>query len=180
MFLTACTTDIPLTQAEGQAIHTVTLTSVANPNSYIYTGPNTSMMLFGDGVAGQRLETVITDNQIDITQIVKEQLIKDLDKDYHIQVRNEGPADAQLKVRILLYGFTNYPFILQRTVRPYLSIDATLTKDNRIVWYNKTVDIIGLGTTRYYFSDLLQDPQLIRKSWSYAASIVGNKLLATI
>jgi len=146
----------------------------------MYVGPNTSMMLFGGAVAGQRLGTVIADNQIDITQIVKEQLIKDLDKNHHIKVQNEGPADAQLKVRILVYGFTNYPFILQRTVRPYLSIDATLTKDNRIIWYNKTVEITGLGTTRYYFSDLLQNPQLIRKSWSYVASIVVNKLLATI
>lgn len=81
---------------------------------------------------GNTLQSLAERNNIDISNIIYKQWIKQLKEKSSIKVTDQSP-DVQLVNEILIYGIS-VPYGFSTTYVPVLRVHAQLIQNNKVIW----------------------------------------------
>jgi hypothetical protein len=127
----------------------------------------------------QILETMGTNN-ISLPEIVRTEFQKAVtSRGLFAVVESDQPADADLILAVNVYGLGQTQGF-SKLLYPLLNVSATLKKaDGTIAWQN--TDFVlpqnSANTGGHEFQQYLQQPELLRATWTNVAQIVSGMLL---
>ncbi|MES9968975.1 MAG: hypothetical protein ABW092_03015 [Candidatus Thiodiazotropha sp.] len=124
-------------------------------------------------------EAVYLDNEIDITQIVYEELIKHIKSNFKLRYA-ETDGDLVIKTEITQYGF-GPPSPFSPKLSPSLSVRLSgLTNNNKVIWQSNSLTTMFSSVSDSYSNyDLVHKPQIILKQYRAAAKEATKDALDT-
>lgn len=191
MLMTGCASTQALSPQDKQQLRSFTVNEkIIYPGQAYYMGPGYGLLIAGGAVSGviegtiaankgAQLAEFATRNHIAIDQIVKEQLVHEIEKNTKLRMVKQN-ADAELKISISQYGFsipTSYNF----SVVPVLSVNAELVKNNQVIWKNNySVRPLFSGMNSYSSKEVFNDPVKVKAAWTAAAQKVAANIAQTL
>jgi hypothetical protein len=134
-------------------------------------------------VGSEPKETILNTmktNGIDLSMIVKAEFSKALTAAGQVNVVNANePADGELSLIVNMFGFGQTQGF-SALLYPVLNVSATLTStDGRVIW--QKTDYISPqndeNTGGHRFEEYVQQPELLRSTWTNIAGIVSRLLV---
>ena len=191
VLMTGCATTQALSPQDKQNLHSISVNEKITyvPQAY-YMGPGLGLLVFagpvGGAVAGKvgadqgtQLAEFARSNHVAIDQIVKEQLVGQIEQKTQLKIVKQK-ADADLKITVNLYGFsvpTTYSF----SVVPVLSVNAELIKNKQVIWKNHYyVDPLFGGMNSYSSKEVFNEPEKVKAAWTAAAHKAAEKIVRTL
>lgn len=192
--LTGCATTKTMSANDKSTIKTVSVNkNVKYPQEMYYMAPGSAVgIMFGSVGAlavsaansspAKQFTKLARDNNIYIEQIVRDQLIKQINESKKFEVTDDAKqADADMFIDVKSYGFS-IPTGFSSVVKPTMRVDAQLVKDSRIVWANSSYifEIVGGDLPAYKPSVLKNNPVNIANAWNKAAEQAAKKIVQTM
>jgi hypothetical protein len=187
---TGCISKIGLTKEVREYIRSVSIKKdVKLPDDIYYYGQEHCVgSMFGllGAVASleaakepkAQLKAVIQENQIDISEIIRDQFANELSKARVFpSVVPEG-GDAEVRLEVRMFGFT-LPTCFSGKLKPVLGVIGSLIRTDGTVLWQKLEYISGLKgeTPGNTLKEYLQNPEFIREAFSVTAKIVSESLV---
>lgn len=191
--LSGCVSTTSLSMQDRQSIHTVMVDkNISVPKDIYIYGPNEALPLAAGGLIGglmsapaakndQRdMQQLVSDNHINIGQIVRNQFINQINSSTGMKVNNRGYVDANLVIAIKLYGVTvTNPF--SSVVVPLLSFDAKLIRNNQMVWEGHNLaKSLDKSLPRYTMQQIQDNPQYLYQMWNFVAQELVGDMVKTL
>lgn len=192
--LNGCVTTIPLSDANKQMIHAVSIDNNVNvPKEMYFFGGGSQLAMFVPGGAiggaitgainaskGDSMQKLIEANHIYIDQIVKNQFEQQIKNNSNLKLVSQQNADAIFMINIKSYGFSiSNGFSVK--LKPVLSLQASLVKQNQIIWQDSYyIDPLASGMPSYRMHDLQQNPDLVYQAWNEAAQKAVTHIIKTL
>lgn len=127
----------------------------------------------------QILETMNTNN-ISLPDIIRTEFQKAVtSRGLFAVAENDQAADAELVLAVNVYGLSQTQGF-SSLLYPLLNVSATLRKsDGTVAWQNTdfVTALNSANTGGHEFQQYLQQPELLRETWTNAAQIVSGMLL---
>jgi hypothetical protein len=120
-------------------------------------------------------------NYYGVPESVRSEFAAAIQKTGKFVVKNEGPADAELRLEVGGYGFNaSAPFA--RRVNPVLSVRAKLVRpDGSVVWSFRTeVTHLSSGTPAVLPEEIQKDPEVGAHAFRVAARLIAQKAADTL
>ncbi len=120
-------------------------------------------------------------NYYGVPESVRSEFAAAIQKTGKFVVKNEGPADAELRLEVGGYGFNaSAPFA--RRVNPVLSIRAKLVRpDGSVAWSFRTeVTHLSSGTPAVLPEEIQRNPEVGAHAFRVAARLIAEKAADTL
>lgn len=188
ILLSACAS-MPLSPQNAKLIHTVGISKhVQVPKEMFFAGPGSYCGLVGFAIASvteastqKAIEKSALDNHIYIDQIVRNELLQQIQQSGKFQLGQTSKSDGVIYIKVLAYGFTVTTTYSWRMV-PYLMIEAKmLNRQGIMIWRERTfVSPLLYKLPEYTMSELKQNPGIILYTWNLAAQTAVAKMVKTL
>lgn len=147
LFISGCATPTEYRSDASHPIRTITVANnVPEPTDMTFVGFSESMgMAFGAAAGGAvgaglmagALSSRHGEAAFDIGQSLRNEFIGAIQRSGKFTVKNEGPADAELQLKVTGYGFYQAGMFARR-VRPIIGLEAKLVRaDGKVVWQHR-------------------------------------------
>ncbi len=190
----ASSTALKLSQKDEASIHDIKVSkNIKAPTKMAYIGGDfTYGSMFGvvggaivavqDQKTAAELSDIAKQHHIDIKQIVRRQMIKQLraHTKFHI-VADAKKADATLFIKIKLYGLS-IPHGFTNQLKPVLEVEGLLAnRRGKLIWDSKArVFALTKGTPHFDINVIANNPKKLALAWKAAADIAANRLIKTL
>ncbi len=176
-----------------QNIHTITINkNIPVPAKMVYTSSKSQMAAFFGGVLAQlavanavdvpqeaALRQAAIQNNIKIDQIVLHQFVNQISQNSGYHIVQHGPADAELCIKIVDYGFVSPSEFSHGYLKPDLQVSLSLVKDGKIIWTSRDFTTpITHGMPTYTYEQFMQNPNYLAVSWNAAAQCMAQEIIS--
>jgi hypothetical protein len=120
-------------------------------------------------------------NYFGVPESLRSEFAAAIQKSGRFTVKNQGPADAELRLQVGGYGFNaSAPFA--RRVNPVLSVRAELIRpDGTVVWKFRTqVTHLSSGTPAVLPEEIRSNPEVGVNAFRVAARLIAQKAAETL
>ena len=181
--LSACAGSVPLTAKNRASIQSISVSEqVTMPDVMFYRGPEYALgalkvpVEYVEKSIGEVIQRLMREHKIDVAQMVRDQLIKELE-DHRLfnSIVAEG-GDAEVKLAIVTYGFA---YEMSSRLKPMLGVEGTLITSNDTVIWKKYGYVTNLSkeTPSNTLGQFIDNPQLMREAFAAATQIVVADLI---
>lgn len=192
VMLSGCASHMALTKENSAAIKTVQIDpNVKKPTEMNYLSSSGARSATIGGVVGlaltqgsmnaesAELQNLAKKNQIDITKIVKDTWMSELNAKSRYKV-GESHGDVVLVSEIENYGLL-VPHALTNALSPQIRIKSTLKKNGKVVWTD-TATIMPLNgkTPRHSFEEIERNPEYLNEMWRKATQLAVDEMIADL
>ncbi len=172
------------------SVRTITVSQdVAVPKEMVFAGFSQVMeMGLGAGLAGPVGAGIAAGNlsrkgdaAFGIAGSVRSAMITEISRSGKFVVKESGPADAALQLRVIGYGFYSAGMFARR-VRPLLGFEAKLVRsDGQVTWRHRcAVTQMNHETPTILPETIRQDPRIGAEALRVAARVCARKAVASL
>jgi hypothetical protein len=187
--LSSCATPTEYRADVSHPIRTITVAKeVEVPKEMIFVGFTeglTQALAAGGGAlaaaAGATTSLRPGDEEFHVGETVRAEFITAIEQSKKFTIKPAGPADANLKLRVISYGFYQAGAFARR-VRPIIGVEAVLSRpDGKIVWQHRRGVTQATGKTPAYLPEKLKaDKKLAAEALHVAARLCAETAVASI
>lgn len=191
--LTGCANQVALSPSSKANIHTVTVNpTIPVPPTIEYAGPHmmgAAVMggLVGAGIAyacesstREDILKAMAQRDINLNQIFYQSFIKELHDQTNFKTVRAEPSDAQFKLEILSYGFTDS--MQQKRTIPFANVKGILLdSQNKIIWQStKEVELNSNDYAAQNVQEYIQNQVLMQKAFKALMVQASDDLISTL
>ena len=189
--LAGCATPQEYQADASRPIRTITVArEVSEPKDMTFVGFSEMMGMglagglggpAGAGIAAGTMFSREGSSAFNVGQTARDEVIAAVRKSGKFEIRESGPADAELQVRVTGYGFYQAAMFARR-VRPIFSIETKLVRnDGAVVWqHRRAVTHISKETPAILPERIRENPQVGADALRVAARICATRAIASL
>lgn len=188
-FLSACVSTITMTPEQAKSIKTIEVSQKVTPAKRMYYLDQ--KQIWARACIGawayaipsydeQNIKEAALKQKIQITEIVRNEFIKQLKQGSHFKLTNTGYSDATIYLEVRVYGLT-IPTGFTSKLKPMLIVVGRLINhEGKVLWQDSESIRSFKNLPDFDVSELLHDPHNLFIAWDAAAEVVSKKLVKSL
>lgn len=141
--------------------------------------PGAVVVLADTKPLARQIVAAMAEKNISVADMLRTKFMEEVREGKLLNLTDDGPADAKLKLTILRYGLTFQPFRLE--LQPVVSARAELIRSDGVILWSKTRTMSNHSdkdeVPAYRFAAYRENAELLRTGFETACNIVVRDLV---